>query len=869
MRLRSQSWLNLSIGLLLGIVVVNGGIAYHNLQQLHQGAAQVTQSHRVLESLQSAIATLVDAETGQRGFLLTGDPLYLAPYESAVARAGQELEELAKYAAVAPELKAKLPEIRKLVTAKLQELSATIDLHKSGDAARARQVVLTDEGLRTMDRLRDVVRGIELQQRDVLAASEQADQRAYRTALVGVVVSSLAGIGALSGMLLLLRRHLHAITRFAADLHEQRELLRATLISIGDGVIVTDLQGRVTFLNTVAETLTGWSQAEAAGQDLIQVFQIVNETSREPVDNPSLRALREGKIVGLANHTILISKDGVEWPIDDSAAPITTEQGQISGSVLVFREITQRKAQQASLLEHSSALQTANTRMNELVAELAASEELFHSMADSIPQLAWMTRPDGHIYWYNRRWYEYTGSTPEEMEGWGWQKLHDPAELPRVLESWRAALAAGTSWEDTFPLRRHDGEMRWHLSRAEPLRNERGEIERWFGTNTDITERQAMEQALREADHRKDEFLATLAHELRNPIAPISNALQVWPLVENDREEVEKLRAIMERQIRQMTRLIDDLLDVSRITRGKIQLRQQPVDLQTIISGAVEAIRPLIDAHGHHLEVVESSQPVMVDGDVARLTQAIGNLLQNAAKYTPHGGHIRLSVERENDEAVVRISDNGVGIPPHMLEQIFEMFRQVDQSLDRAHGGLGLGLTLVKRLVELHGGSVEAFSPGEGQGSEFIVRLPLHVARREELPPASPLRGSENRLARHRVLVVDDVYASAKTLAMMLESINQEVLIAHDGPAAIEQVMASRPDIVFLDISMPGMSGYDVARHLRAQDGQNGIRLVALTGYGDEEDRRKAIEAGFHHHLTKPASMDQLAQLLNSLPGGR
>jgi CheY-like chemotaxis protein len=197
------------------------------------------------------------------------------------------------------------------------------------------------------------------------------------------------------------------------------------------------------------------------------------------------------------------------------------------------------------------------------------------------------------------------------------------------------------------------------------------------------------------------------------------------------------------------------------------------------------------------------------------------------------------------------------------------MFRQVDQSLDRAHGGLGLGLTLVKRLVELHGGSVEAFSPGEGQGSEFIVRLPLHVAHREELPPASPLRGSGNRLARHRVLVVDDVYASAKTLAMMLESINQEVLIAHDGPAAIEQVMASRPDIVFLDISMPGMSGYDVARHLRAKEGLNGIRLVALTGYGDEDDRRKAIEAGFHHHLTKPASMDQLAQLLNSLPGGR
>jgi PAS domain S-box-containing protein len=868
MRLRSQSWLNLSIGLLLGFVVVNGAIAFHNLRQLHQDAALVAQSHVVSGALDSAVATLVDAETGQRGFLITGDPSYLGPYEAALRSAGELFIDLDKAGEITPNLHARLPEFHDLVAEKLRELAVTIEMRKAGDVAGAQRIVLGDEGKRTMDRIRAVVGQFQIEQRTLLAEREQTSARAYRTAVAGIVISSLAGIGALVGLLLLVRRLLRSITQSAADLHQQRELLKAALVSIGDGVIVTDIQGRVNFLNTVAETLTGWTQAEAAGRNLIEVFQIVNETTRETVDNPSLRALREGKVVDLANHTILISKNGVEWPIDDSAAPITTEQGQVSGSVLVFREISQRKVQQASLLQQTAALQSANVRMNELVAELKDSEELFHSMVDSIPQLAWMTRPDGHIYWYNRRWYEYTGCTPEQMEGWGWQSVQDPAELPRVLTNWKAALAAGHAWEDTFPLRRHDGEMRWHLSRAEPLRNDQGDIVRWFGTNTDITERLAMEQALREADHRKDEFLATLAHELRNPIAPISNALQVWPLVENDREEVEKLRAIMDRQIRQMTRLIDDLLDVSRITRGKIQLRCQPVDLSTIISGAIEAIRPMIDAHAHHLEVVGCGETVMVDGDVARLTQAIGNLLQNAAKYTPREGQIRMAIEREAGQAVVRIADNGVGIPPHMLQQIFEMFQQVDQTLDRAHGGLGLGLTLVKRLVELHGGVVEAHSAGEGQGSEFVVRLPLFDASRQVAPPTHALGKRSNGLPRHRVLVVDDVYASAKTLAMMLESINQDVAIAHDGPSAIEQVAANRPDIMFLDIAMPGMSGYDVAQHLRKQAELGGICLVALTGYGHEEDRRKAIEAGFHHHLTKPASMDQLAQLLHTLPGG-
>ena len=570
--------------------------------------------------------------------------------------------------------------------------------------------------------------------------------------------------------------------------------------------------------------------------------------------------------MGLANHTILLAKEGVEWPIDDSAAPITSTDGQITGAVLVFREIGERKRHEEAMRQHADELESANQRMSELLEELRDSEQNFHAMVDQLPQLAWMTKADGFIYWYNQRWYEYTGKRPEELAGWGWQSVHDPNELPRVLACWTSALASGQAWEDTFPLRRHDGVMRWHLSRAVPWRNERGEIQGWFGTNTDITDRLQMEAALKEADLRKDEFLATLAHELRNRIAPISNALQLWPMVEGNHEEMERLRGIMERQVRQMTRLIDDLLDVSRITRGKIQLRRQPVDLATIVQGAIEAVSPLIESCRHRLEVELPETPLHVDGDVARLTQVVGNVLQNAAKYTGNDGLIQVSVARRDDQAVVAIRDNGPGIPPTMLQRIFEMFQQVDQTLDRSHGGLGLGLTLVKRLVDLHGGNVQANSQGEGTGSEFTISLPLL----DVVAPARPAARDGKKLVpgelpAHCVLVVDDVRASAKTLGMMLESLGQQVTLAHDGATAIDTAREVPPDVIFMDIAMPGMDGYEAARRMRDEPALEGVTLVALTGYGHDEDRRRAMDAGFDQHLIKPVSMDQLGQLLASV----
>jgi signal transduction histidine kinase/CheY-like chemotaxis protein len=383
----------------------------------------------------------------------------------------------------------------------------------------------------------------------------------------------------------------------------------------------------------------------------------------------------------------------------------------------------------------------------------------------------------------------------------------------------------------------------------------------------EVAERARVEEQLREQDRRKDEFLAMLAHELRNPLAPLSNALQLWSLAQKggtqDPAEMESLRAMMRRQVDQMTRLIDDLLDVSRISRGKIQLRLARVDVGVILSEAMESHQSLAEVGGHELTRDIPAEPLFVEGDATRLSQVFGNVLHNAIKFTPAGGRIAASAELVGDEAVIRIRDTGVGVPQPMLSEIFEMFQQVDQSLGRSHGGLGIGLTLVKRLVELHGGTITAHSEGMGKGSEFVIRLPTPKPEPAdaETKPGTPASAKE-RAPSHRILVVDDVKASAETLTMLLRVLGHEVVMANDGKTALELAAKEKPDTIFLDIAMPEMDGYEVARRIRATPSLKEVVVVALTGYGQEEDRRRAKEAGFDYHVTKPASVAGLREIL-------
>ena len=379
----------------------------------------------------------------------------------------------------------------------------------------------------------------------------------------------------------------------------------------------------------------------------------------------------------------------------------------------------------------------------------------------------------------------------------------------------------------------------------------------------EMAERQAAEAALREADRRKDEFLATLAHELRNPLAPIRTGLQILQLAGEDRAAAERARAMMERQLRHMVRLIDDLLDVSRISRGKIELRRERLDLAAAVGAAVETSRPLLEESGQELTVELPAEPVWMDGDMTRLAQVFANLLNNAAKYTPRGGHVRLSARREGEAAVVEVRDDGLGIPADQLEAVFGMFTQVARPPGQSRGGLGIGLSIVRRLVEMHGGSVVAESAGAGTGSTFTVRLPALAAPPE---PAADPGGGVAAAGGRRVLVADDNEDAAAALAMVLGLMGYEVHTARDGQEAVEAAEAFRPEVILLDIGMPRLDGYEACRRIRGTTWGRGTQVVALTGWGQEEDRRRSREAGFDRHLVKPVEPAVLLELLARPP---
>lgn len=437
----------------------------------------------------------------------------------------------------------------------------------------------------------------------------------------------------------------------------------------------------------------------------------------------------------------------------------------------------------------------------------------------------------------------------------------------RTRRAVEACVYSGQVYDIEYRTVSPQGEIRWVRATGRTCYDQHQQPIRFDGTTQDVTNRKRAEEALKEADRRKDEFLATLAHELRNPLGPIRNSLHLLRLSGDLSPSLDPVREIMERQVDQMVRLIDDLLDVSRISSGKIELRKEAVELATIVSTAVETVQPVIDAAGHQLALSLPAEPMMLNADPVRLAQIIGNLLNNAAKYTKPGGQIWLTARNEGNEAVISIRDTGLGIPADMLIRVFDIFAQVDHTLTRAQGGLGIGLTLTKRFVEMHGGRIEAHSDGADQGSEFIVYLPM-TRHSQRLPaPTPPLRSSQTSYSRRRILIVDDTRAAGYVLGRLLETMGQQVRTVIDAATAIESVRSERPDLVISDIGMPNIDGYELAQRLRNEPGLEGLLLVALTGYGQDSDKQRAKEAGFDYHLVKPVSLEALHGLLASLVG--
>ena len=632
----------------------------------------------------------------------------------------------------------------------------------------------------------------------------------------------------------------------------ERELLQVTLRSIGDAVITTDLEGRITDLNKVAESLTGWTQNDALGRPIDEVFRIVNEATREPAESPAKRALREGVVVGLANHTTLIRRDGAECPIDDSAAPIKDEDGRVSGCVMIFRDVTAQRR-----TEHDKASQLLTARFLSSIVESSDDAIISKSL-------------DGVIQSWNAAAERLFGYSAPEAIGRHISLVIPPDRMTEedVIIS---ALRDGQRIEhfETERVRR-DGQRIVVSLTISPIMDADGCVVGASKIVRDFTERKRLEDNLRrlaadlsETDRRKDEFLATLAHELRSPLAPLLNMLEVMKRSEGDTGTLRRARATIERQLGQLVRLVDDLLDLNRITHNRLELRRSDVDLSPVIHQAVEVSRPIADAAGHEIRLSLPAEPIHLHADAARLAQVFGNLLNNSCKYTRPGGTISIAAERRGEAAIVSVRDNGIGIPQNKLESIFEMFTQVDPSLERSQGGLGIGLTLVKRLVQLHGGSIEAKSAGNGRGSEFVVTLPAGVPSMVGVTAAPAL--ARDLIPPRRILVVDDNRDSAESLAMLLSITGNETHVAHDGIDAYEAVVSYRPDVVLLDIGLPRLSGHDVCRRIREQPWGADIVLIALTGWGQEEDHRRSREAGFDGHLVKPVEYAELVALLSSL----
>lgn len=498
-------------------------------------------------------------------------------------------------------------------------------------------------------------------------------------------------------------------------------------------------------------------------------------------------------------------------------------------------------------------------------------ERRLRFVMDSMPQKVVTSKPNGDVDYFNPQWLAFTGRSFEEIRGWGWTSFIHPDDLGETVRLWQQSIQTGCVFLVEHRFRRSDGEYRWHLSQTLPLRDEEGRIVMWIGSSTDVHQQrqsanrlQQLAADLSDSDSRKNEFLAMLAHELRNPLAPILNALKVIRKSNWDGEAVRSASDMMERQVGQMVRLVDDLLDVSRISRGKIELRLSRIELQSAIRQSVEAARPLVESLNHELTVTLPPQPLYLNADATRLAQVVGNLLNNACKFTERGGRISLSVEQEEGQAVIRIRDSGIGIESGQLFHIFDIFVQVDTSLERATSGLGIGLTLVKSLVEMHHGTVEAQSDGIGRGSEFVVRLPLHVELGASIKNMSVSDESAQTTGK-RILVVDDNRDSADSMALLLKLSGNETHTASDGLEAIEAAQSLRPDVVLLDIGLPSLNGYEVCRRIRAQDWGKRMVLVAVTGWGQDDDRKKSSEAGFNAHVVKPVDFDELAKLLAEL----
>ncbi|HYQ91509.1 MAG TPA: PAS domain S-box protein, partial [Candidatus Competibacteraceae bacterium] len=637
-----------------------------------------------------------------------------------------------------------------------------------------------------------------------------------------------------------------------AEMVKAERLARAILEQATEAIIVCDPEGRIMRASHKAYELVGKT---LQGQSFFDVFSLKLDSDEPLPWQVRSRCRGKAAVASLLDwcqaqrhfqqDMTLIHPDGQVRFLLLSAAPLYNDDQAMLGCVITLTDISTRKRIEESLRE---------------------SELRFRQFAENSDDVLWISNPrENKLLYvspaYERLWGRSCESLYANFEDWI-EAIH-PEDRDRVRSCFYRLVEQG-KYDEQYRVVRPDGSIHWIRDRGFPIKDDSGRIYRVAGIAEDITERKQSEEALCEADRRKDDFLAVLAHELRNPLAPIRNAVTILRHQGTPELRLQWCRDVIDRQVDQMARLLDDLLDVSRITRGKLELRKERVELAAVVRQALETSRPPIEAAGHELTIAMPAEPLFLEADSIRLAQVFSNLLNNAAKYTEHGGHIWLTAEQIGSEARISVKDTGIGIPTDQLLHIFEPFMQMRASLGRSQGGLGIGLTLVQQLVRMHGGRIEARSAGAGQGSEFIVYLPLAI----EAPAtaaSTDSTGQESAPTRLRLLVADDNKDAATSLSLLLQMTGHEVAIAYDGLEAVDKAATFRPDVVLLDLGMPKLDGYEAARRIRAQPWGKEMILIAVTGWGQDGDRRRTQEAGFDYHLVKPVDPDVLEKLLAEL----
>jgi PAS domain S-box-containing protein len=590
--------------------------------------------------------------------------------------------------------------------------------------------------------------------------------------------------------------------------------------------------------NAGAQRIKGYTAQEIIGRN----FTVFYPKEALDMDWPA-RELEQAKRLGrFEDEGWRLRKDGTRFWANVIITALRDAGGELRGYAKITRDLTERRAHEEQLRQ---------------------SEERFRLLLEGLEDYAiCMLDLQGLIVSWNSGARHILGYTAGEIVGRGFdiffpQEEGGAAQVTQLLERARLQRRGELlGW-----MLRKDGTRFWGHVTLTALHDSKGELRGFASLTRDLSERKRME-SLEEQGRHLSEFLAMLAHELRNPLAPIRNAVAIMANSRDLPAPVAWSRGVIERQTTQLARLVDDLLDVSRITRGKLRMESQPIELCEALHRAIEASRPLIDARHHRLRMDVPEKGLAVLGDLTRLTQVFLNILNNAAKYTPAGGDIQVRAQAQGRDVVVSIRDNGVGIPPALLDSVFDLFAQGERTLDRAEGGLGIGLTLARRIVELHGGNISASSAGAGQGAEFVVRLPRLPTQEAHAPAGeAPAASAAPQGPRRTILVVDDNVDSANSMAVLLRMGGHDVEVAHDGPTALDRVNAKHPDVVLLDIGLPGMSGYQVAEELRRMN-RPGLRIYAMTGYGQRQDRRRSLEAGFDGHLVKPVVPQELLKLI-------